>query len=78
MLGRRESGSCGSGLGYVSGSLLVLYCAGIYFNGSGTFSRRTVLHGIGLLDEWYIYSTYFWLLKDKNFKMFSTCQFTES
>ena len=47
MLGRRESGSCGSGLGYVSGSLLVLYCAGIYFNGSGTFSRRTVLHGMG-------------------------------
>jgi len=47
MLGRRGSGSCGSGLGYVSASLLVFYCAGIHFNGSGTFSRRTVLHGMG-------------------------------
>jgi hypothetical protein len=46
MVGRRGPGRCGSGLGYVSGSLLVLYCAGIYFNESGTFSRRTVLHGM--------------------------------
>jgi len=45
MVGRRGPGRCGSGLGYVSGSLLVLYCAGIYFNESGTFSR-TVLRGM--------------------------------
>ena len=46
MLGRRGLGRCGSGLGYMGGSLLVFYCAGNYFNGSGTFSRRTVLHGM--------------------------------